>query len=135
VFATVVVPVVSVALLASVVGLPLGLALLLALAFAGLVGFVVAALALGRRLVPGRSGVLAFLVGWAILRLIGSIPVVSGIVFAAAAVVGVGGIVVATWRTRGRGRGGKHRPGRVVREVDREPVVDVVEEETASGLA
>jgi hypothetical protein len=134
VFAALLVPVLSIALLASVFALPLGLALLLALTFVAFLGYAVAVFAVGRRVVPRGSRALAFLAGWAILRAIGLIPVVSGITFALTAVAGVGAVVVATWRARGPVRG-KHRPGRAATTPDGEDVIEVVEEETSSGFA
>jgi hypothetical protein len=134
-FAALVVPVLSIALLASVIALPLGLVLLLALAFVAFLGYAVTVFAVGRRVVPRGSRVLGLLAGWAILRAIGLIPVVSGITFALAAVLGVGAMAVATWRARGRAGRGKHRPGRGGTTPDGEDVIDVVEEETSSGFA
>jgi hypothetical protein len=134
-FAAALVPLVSLALLASVIALPLGLALLLALTFVAFVGYAVAVMAVGRRVAPRASRTLGFLAGWAILRAIGLIPLVSGITFAVAAVVGVGAVLVATWRARGPAERGKHRPGRTASTSEGEDVMDVVEEETSTGLA
>jgi hypothetical protein len=132
---TVLVPVVCVALLASVVGLPVGLAALLALALISLLGYAVAAIVLGRRVVHAGSRLLSFLVGLAILRAVGLIPVASGVTFGLAAIAGVGAAVVAVWRARGRSDAGKHRPGRAAPVSGPAQVVDVVEEETSTGLA
>jgi hypothetical protein len=44
--------------------------------------------------------VLAFLAGLAILRLLAIIPVVGGLVWFAATVVGLGALLIATWRAR-----------------------------------
>jgi hypothetical protein len=134
-FAVALVPVLSIALLASVIALPLGLALLLALTFVAFVGYTVAVMAVGRRVVPRGSRTLGLLVGWAILRGIGLIPVVSGITFALAAVAGIGAVMVATWRARGPAGRGKHRAGRAATTSGGEDVIDVVEEETSSGFA
>ena len=43
---------------------------------------------------------LAFLAGLAILRLLAIIPIVGGIVWFAATSVGLGALLVATWRAR-----------------------------------
>ncbi|MBI3647723.1 MAG: hypothetical protein HY240_03055 [Actinobacteria bacterium] len=128
------VPAVAVALLASVLGLPLGLALLLGLGLLAFVGYTWAALIIGRALVKEAARPLAFLAGWAVLRAVGLIPVVSGVTFALAAVGGVGAMTVATWRARGRSReparGGRHRARRAT------PSEDVVlEEEASRGLS
>lgn len=125
-------PLVSIALLASILGMPLGLAVLLALALLLSIAYATAAYLLGRVIIKTPRGrLLAFVVGWAIARVIGLIPVVSGISWGMGVLVGLGALTVATWRARGGPRRGKHRPGRVVvREPD-----EVVIEETASGLA
>jgi hypothetical protein len=124
VVAAVLVPVLSVALLASMIALPLGLALLLALGFVAFMGYAVAVLVVGRLVVPRGSRTLGFLVGWATLRAVGLIPVASGITFAVAAVAGVGAMVVATWRARGPSEAGRHRPGRGVPPAEPETVVE-----------
>jgi hypothetical protein len=103
------VPVLVVLSVASVVALPLGLVVLLGLALLAFVGYVLSAYAIGRAVheSPGNRA-LAFGIGWAILRAIGAIPVVSGITFGLAAVYGLGSAAVATWRARaiaGRHRG------------------------------
>jgi hypothetical protein len=58
-----------------------------------------AALLLGRRLLPEpRSVYLAFFVGLVILRIVGILPVLGGLVSAAATVYGVGALTIAAWR-------------------------------------
>lgn len=125
-------PVVSVALLASILGLPLGLSVLLAFALLLSIGYATAAWLLGRTILrPPRGRAVAFLAGWGIARVVGLIPVVSGVTWGIGAVVGLGAITVAVWRARGTPGQGKHRRGRMtVPEAD-----EVVIEETASGLA
>jgi hypothetical protein len=92
-------PVVAVLLLAIVVAIPLGLFLLLAFGLVYTVGYVAAAHALGRRLVaPPKSRFVAFLAGWAILRALALIPVVGGLVWTLAAIVGLGVLWVAARR-------------------------------------
>ena len=44
--------------------------------------------------------VLAFLVGWGILRVLALIPILGGLVWFAAVVFGLGALVVAIWRAR-----------------------------------
>lgn len=125
-------PVVSVALLASILGMPFGLSVLLAFALLLSIGYATAAWLVGRTILKSPRGrAQAFLVGWAIARVVGLIPVVSGVTWGMGAVVGLGAITVATWRARGAPRRGKHRQGRATTlEPD-----EVVLEETASGLA
>ena len=94
-------PILAVIALVTLVGIPLGVALLLALLPLYAIGYTTSAWLLGRRLVgPPRSRVLAFLAGLAILRVLAIIPIVGGIVWFAATVVGLGALLVATWRAR-----------------------------------
>ena len=84
-------PVVAVLLLVTVVGIPLGLFLLLALAFIYSVGYVIGALALGRLVVKApTSRYVAFLAGWGALRVLALIPFLGGVAWLVATVVGLG---------------------------------------------
>jgi cytoskeletal protein CcmA (bactofilin family) len=105
------VPVVAVALVISVLGLPLGLALFLSLGLWWLVGLTWAAWCAGRGLVRAPRGrVTAFLAGWAILAAIGLVPILNAALWTLAPPFGVGAMLVAAWRSReGGGRGGRHR--------------------------
>ena len=112
------VPALAVLAVVSVLGIPLGIGLLLSIALLSLFGVVVTAQTVGRGLVDReRHTMTAFLAGWAIETVIGVIPYVSGAVFAAAAIFGLGATTVAVWRARGSQRGarptGKHRAGAV----------------------
>jgi hypothetical protein len=94
-------PILAVIALVTLVGIPLGVALLLALVPLYALGYTTAAWLLGRRLVrPPRARILAFLAGLAILRVLAIIPILGGIVGFAAVVVGLGALLVATWRAR-----------------------------------
>ena len=42
----------------------------------------------------------AFLVGWAILRVVALIPILGGLVWFAAVVIGLGALALAIWRAR-----------------------------------
>jgi hypothetical protein len=108
-------PVVSALLVLSLVALPLGLMLLFALALLVFVAYTWAVWVLGRAVVREHGRVVAFLAGWAIARVVGLIPVVSGVTFGLAAGFGLGAMTVAVWRARGRTprRGGSHRRGYV----------------------
>lgn len=91
-----VLPIVAGLLLATVVGIPLGLFLLLALALIYTVAYVVGALALGRvAFSPPRSRYVAFLIGWGALRLMALIPFLDGIAWLVATVLGFGTLWVA----------------------------------------
>lgn len=92
-------PIVAVMLLATVVGIPLGLFLLLALSLLYTVGYVAGAHALGRLVAKApRSRYVAFLAGWGIVRLLGLVPVLGGIVWTITAIAGLGVLAVASKR-------------------------------------
>ena len=96
-------PVVSVLVMFSVVGIPLGLLGLLSLAVVYATGYVTAALALGRTMIKEpRSRYLAFLVGLVILRVVGLVPVLGGLVTFLASAYGVGALAIAGWRAARR---------------------------------
>lgn len=89
-------PIAAVLLLVVVVAIPLGLFLLLALALLYTLGYVAGAHVLGRRLVnPPGSRFVAFLVGWMILRGIGLIPFLGGLVWVLVSIAGLGALLIA----------------------------------------
>jgi cytoskeletal protein CcmA (bactofilin family) len=106
-------PVAAVALVVSVLGVPLGLALFLSLGLWWLVGLAWASWCAGRALVRAPHGrVRAFLAGWAILAAVGLVPLLNAAAWTLAPVLGVGAMLVAAWRAReGRRRDGRHRRG------------------------
>ena len=113
-------PVAGVALCVTLVGLPLGVAMLLALFFAYSLGFAWVAFALGRLVwAEPRLRISAFLIGWAILAAVSAIPRVGGIVWIAGSLFGLGAATVAMWRARLPAAetlevttvGGRHRAG------------------------
>lgn len=119
----IVVPVAAVAAVASVVGLPLGLTLLLALSFFVLLGLTWTAWGIGRAIVrPPRSRGYAFLVGWAIVAILGLVPLLNLAVWGLGSIFGVGAMLVAAWRARGTGKG-RHRVGSPQPEMEDEPVL------------
>jgi hypothetical protein len=92
-------PVVAGLLLVTIVGIPAGLFLLLALAFVYTIGYVVGMHALGRLVVkPPTSRFGAFLAGWAALRLVAFVPIVGGVVWLLVAIAGLGVVFVAARR-------------------------------------
>jgi hypothetical protein len=96
------IPIAAVIALVTVVGLPFGLGTLLALAAVYTLGYLASSYALGRVLVkPPRHRFLAFLAGWAILRVATIVPFLGGLVWFAATVYGLGALAVAA---RGAGR-------------------------------
>jgi cytoskeletal protein CcmA (bactofilin family) len=107
------VPVTAVALVVSVLGLPLGLALVLSLGLWWLIGLTWAAWCAGRGLVhPPRGRSTAFVAGWAILAAVGLVPILNAAVWTLAPLFGLGAMAVAAWHARhGTGPNGRHRRG------------------------
>jgi hypothetical protein len=104
-------PVVTAAVAATLVGLPLALATIVLLGLLLFLGYVWCAWILGRVMLrEPRGRVVAYVAGLGVLRLIALVPVVGAVAWAAAATFGLGSMTVATWRARGVG--GKHRLGR-----------------------
>jgi Polymer-forming cytoskeletal len=98
-------PIVGVILLATVIGLPLGVIVLFGLGFLYMLAYVTSAYFLGRLILgPPGNRFLSYVIGWAILSVAGLIPVLNLLVLIAATVYGLGMIVVATFRAR-RGPG------------------------------
>jgi hypothetical protein len=92
-------PIGSVLLLVTVVGIPLGVFTLLALAFIYTLGYVVATIGLGSRLTNAlRSRYAAFFLGWVVLRLLALIPFVGGWLWFLGSVWGLGLLAVAIRR-------------------------------------
>jgi hypothetical protein len=85
----------------TLVGIPLGLGLLAALGLIYALGYGATAWIVGRRVLQEPAAwVLAFLVGWGILRVLALVPILGGLVWFAAVVFGLGALVVAIWRGR-----------------------------------
>jgi cytoskeletal protein CcmA (bactofilin family) len=94
------VPLLAVLALVTLVGIPFGIALLLAAIPVLLVAYATAAWLVGRRVLRRRSTSrwAALFAGWAILRVLALIPVAGALVGLAATVVGLGALAVALWR-------------------------------------
>jgi len=98
-------PVVAILALVTVVGLPFGLGLLGAIGLIYALGYCASAWILGRAILrPPGAWVLAFLAGWAILRVLALIPVLGGLMWFAATAFGLGALAVAIWRGRSAAR-------------------------------
>jgi cytoskeletal protein CcmA (bactofilin family) len=99
------VPLVAILALVTLVGIPFGVALLLAAIPVLLIAYATSAFIVGRRLLRNRSTSpwLALLAGWGILRVLALIPVVGVLVGLAATVLGLGALTVALWQARRRG--------------------------------
>lgn len=94
-------PIAGLLLLASVIGLPLGVVVLLTLGFVYWLGWVASAYYIGRLILrPPVNRFLAYIVGWGILSVAELIPVANFFVFIAAVVYGLGMIVVSIFRAR-----------------------------------
>jgi cytoskeletal protein CcmA (bactofilin family) len=94
-------PIVAVFVLATVIGIPIGVGIFSGLTILGPLGYVVASLELGRLMVKGPSGGArfgAFFAGFGILRLVALIPGIGFIVWYVASLYGLGAIVIAAWR-------------------------------------
>jgi cytoskeletal protein CcmA (bactofilin family) len=92
-------PVISILAIATLVGIPLGLGILLALMPIYTVGYVVSVWLVGRQIIRAPSSpFLAFLVGWVILRVLALVPFLGGLLWFAGAVFGLGVLVVSARR-------------------------------------
>jgi cytoskeletal protein CcmA (bactofilin family) len=99
-------PILAILALVTVVGIPLGLGVLAALGLIYALGYSASAWILGRSILRTRTAwVVAFLLGWAILRAVALIPILGGLVWFAAVVFGLGALLVAVWRGRAAARG------------------------------
>ena len=115
------IPLGALALAATVLGLPFGLAVLLGLGLLWLVGMAVVSFVVGRLLIRApRSRVGALFAGWGIGAAVGLVPFLGAVWWGLGAAFGLGTVVVAAWRARSGarppvpgGRTGRHRPGRV----------------------
>jgi hypothetical protein len=95
-------PLLAILALATLVGIPFGIGLLLAAIPVLLVAYTTTAWVVGGRVLRDRSQSpwAALLAGWGILRVLALIPVAGGLVGLAATVVGLGALTVALWRAR-----------------------------------
>ena len=95
-------PLLAVLALVTLVGIPFGIALLLAAIPVLVVAYATAAWLVGRRVLRNRSESpwAALFAGWGILRLLALIPIAGELVGLAATVVGLGALAVALWRAR-----------------------------------
>ena len=96
------VPLLAILALVTLVGIPFGVALLLAAVPVLLLAYATAAWIVGRRVLRNRSTSpwAALLAGWGILRLVALLPVAGALVGFAATVVGLGALTVALWHAR-----------------------------------
>ena len=86
----------SVILLVTVIGTPLGLFLLLALALIYTVGYTVALYAVGTLVLGAdKNRFLVFVIGWLIVRVVALIPFVGGLLWMAGTIWGLGLLIVS----------------------------------------
>ena len=106
------VPVVTIAAMATVVGLPLGIALLLAYLPLAFIGYVTSCWLLGmvmrRQRRWGRKT--TFLIGWVVLRLLALVPFLGTALWIAAAAFGLGVLLVSAWYTSNPDRALRRQP-------------------------
>jgi hypothetical protein len=94
-------PLVAGIALATVVGIPFGIGLFAALGLIYGLGYAASAWILGRALLrEPASWVLAYLVGWGILRVVALIPFLGGTIWTLAVIFGLGVLMVTVWRAR-----------------------------------
>jgi hypothetical protein len=94
-------PFLGIIALVTIVGIPLGLGVLAALGLIYAIGYAATAWIVGRRILREPTGwILAFLLGWGILRVLALVPILGGLVGWAAIVLGLGALIVAIWRAR-----------------------------------
>ena len=102
------VPIAAVICLIVIVAIPLGVFLLLALPLLYTVGYALGAHAAGRLMIrPPTSRFLAFFVGWLVLRVLALVPVLGGLLWLAAVILGLGSVAAAARR----GGLGEEAPG------------------------
>ena len=93
------IPLIAVAALITIVGIPLGIVLLLLIVPLLAISYVTAALVLGR-LILKKSKFLAFLIGLIILGLLTLIPIAGGLICLLAIVFGLGALLVTLFTSR-----------------------------------
>jgi hypothetical protein len=100
VLALILLPVIAVGLLITVVGIPLGVGLLLALLPLYGLGYIAGAFLVGRLIMSKSSRILAFVVGLVILRVLAIVPFLGPVLWTVAVVLGLGALLLAALRSR-----------------------------------
>lgn len=91
-------PIVAVIALVTLVGIPLGIGLLLALIPLWAVGYVAGTFVLGRLILRDAGRFVAFLLGLLIVQVLALIPFVNALVAIVVVAIGLGTLIVAAWR-------------------------------------
>jgi len=107
------VPLAAVAAVASILGSPLGLSLLLGIGLIWIVGLAFAVFTVGRLIVrEPRGRARALFAGWGAGAAVGLVPFLGVAVWVLGSMFGLGAALVATWRARsGAPSRGRHRAG------------------------
>ncbi|HWC27340.1 MAG TPA: polymer-forming cytoskeletal protein [Solirubrobacteraceae bacterium] len=92
-------PIIAIALVVTIIGLPLGIVLLLLILPLYAFGYLTSALVIGSA-IRKQGGILAFVIGLIILQLLGLIPIAGGIIGLLAILFGLGVLLVALVRAR-----------------------------------
>ena len=93
-------PILAVALITTIIGIPLGLGILSALNVLAPLGYVASSLILGRLIVKGTSTgarIGAFFAGFAILRAVALLPGIGFLAWILVAIYGLGALAQAAW--------------------------------------
>ncbi len=94
-------PALAVIALITLVGIPFGIGLLLALVPLGAVGYVTTGSIIGRLIVGPKQGwLIAGLAGLGVLRVLALVPYLGIVIWFATTVIGLGALLVALWRAR-----------------------------------
>jgi hypothetical protein len=94
-------PILAVLVLATIIGIPLGLGMFSALNVLAPLGYVASSLTLGRRMVKGTSTggrIGAFFAGFGILRAVALVPGIGVIAWFLVCLYGLGALAQAAWR-------------------------------------
>jgi hypothetical protein len=94
------IPIVGVIALITIVGLPLGAGLLLAMLPLYGLAYTSSAFIVGRLVSKQGARIIAFIVGLAILRVLALVPFLGGLVWFLATILGLGALMVAAQRAR-----------------------------------
>jgi hypothetical protein len=92
------IPIVSLIILFTLLGAPLGFVGLFAMVPLVALGYVTSAYFVGRLILKESNRFLVFLLGWGILRIVELFPVLGHLVSLAAIVYGIGMLGIAAWR-------------------------------------
>jgi hypothetical protein len=92
-------PLAAIAAFSSMVGIPLGLWISLALLAIYAVGYTISAWVLGT-VVSRKDRATSFMIGWIIARAVAIVPFIGGVAWFAGAVIGLGAIGIVVWRNR-----------------------------------